>query len=654
MKWFKIILDITVLLLITTLLFLYTYKENEQLLPSSKYIVEVTDWDHQYNKKEIFDTITKFAKKEHIAIYKVITNYKNKKINKDIYVFNPTQQTSLNSFNTKQKYNYINNKELIKREVKGNYLITDNQFNAKELKDTLKAKGVNIKTYQLNRVMIAMGIIAEMNLVIPLIALVIIYLLYYIYEKNIHFKAYAVKTLHGYTLPKIIFEQFHMKCAYWFSLYIIQIGISAITLWLLGYSGNLKLYMIRLSLLSSIFIIIISFINLWTYLMLLNLNIAHMIKGKQHFKTIRLINTSAKGFLLALMAIVIIQNMAMITELNKIKASEKYWKLLDDYYTVEFTPSNGNESTQNKRMVHSRQLIMDSENQNNVILIKENNHQSAKNDYSPYEGNVMFVNQQFWDLYNKYYPTGLTMNNNKDVLEVILPNKYKDKFKQVNKEYQEWFNTLKDKHNKDGKLNINLANKDDYHIFSFNNRSIGDLSLVPSPIIVNVQSTDLWDDFYYAMLSQGGYLFKDYDALVKNIEKYNLENDVSGITNYKDSIMQEYRDNNIKLVIYIVSEIIIAIVTVIIILFDVKYYFDQNKKLILIKKIHGYTALRSNYKYLMMSNLFLIFVGLVTYYYFASSQLLSIFSFMIVLQLLLQLFTLRHFEQKSQQVIKEL
>ena len=88
-----------------------------------------------------------------------------------------------------------------------------------------------------------------------------------------------------------------MRCAYWFSFYIIQIGISAITLWLLGYGGNLKLYMIRLSLLSSIFIIIISFINLWTYLMLLNLNIAHMIKGKQHFKTIRLINTSAKGFI---------------------------------------------------------------------------------------------------------------------------------------------------------------------------------------------------------------------------------------------------------------------------------------------------------------------------------------------------------------------
>lgn len=75
--------------------------------------------------------------------------------------------------------------------------------------------------------------------------------------------------------------------------------------------------------------------------------------------------------------------------------------------------------------------------------------------------------------------------------------------------------------------------------------------LISAPIIINVQSTDLWDDFYYAMMSQGGYLFKDYDALVKSIKKYNLENDVSGVTNYKDIIMEEYGDNNIKLVIYL-------------------------------------------------------------------------------------------------------
>ncbi|MGC9603809.1 hypothetical protein ACO2FP_01415 [Staphylococcus warneri] len=63
MKWFKITLDGTILLLISTLLFLYTYKENEQSLPNSKYLVEVTEWNHKYNKQDIFNTITKFAEK---------------------------------------------------------------------------------------------------------------------------------------------------------------------------------------------------------------------------------------------------------------------------------------------------------------------------------------------------------------------------------------------------------------------------------------------------------------------------------------------------------------------------------------------------------------------------------------------------------------
>ncbi|MFB2003774.1 DUF1430 domain-containing protein [Staphylococcus aureus] len=654
MKWFKITLDGTILLLISTLLFLYTYKENEQSLPNSKYLVEVTEWNHKYNKQDIFNTITKFAEKEHIAIYKVMPNYQNKKINKDIYVFNPTQQTSIHSFNSTQKYNYINEQALIKRDVKGDYIITDHLFNDKELKGILKSKGVTIETYHLDRVMMVIGFITEMNLTIPIIALLLVYLLYYIYDKNIHFKEYAVKALHGYTLPKMIFENFGLKSTYWIILFIIQVIITNTILLLLNYNGNLKLYMIRLSVITGTFILIISLINLWTYLILLNLNIANMIKGELHFKTIRLINTFTKGILLALLAIVIIQNMVVITDLNKIKETEKYWKILDDYYAIEFAPSAGNEDVQNKRMIASHQLIKDSEKHNNTILVKVNNPQSVKNNYSPYEGNVMFVNQTFWKLYNKYYQTGLSLPDNKNMVEILLPNQYRYSLKDVKKEYQEWFHTLKDKHNKDGKLNISLTSRDNYHIFSFNNREIKDLMLISAPIIINVQSTDLWDDFYYAMTSQGGYLFKDYDALVKSIKKYNLENDVSGVTNYKDIIMEEYRDNNIKLVIYLFSEMIIAITTVIIIIFDVKYYFDQNKKRILIEKIHGYSPLRSNYKYLWVSNLFLIFVGLLTYYCFSSLYLMPIFSLLIVFQLLLQLFTLRHFEKQSHQVIKEL
>ena len=71
--------------------------------------------------------------------------------------------------------------------------------------------------------------------------------------------------------------------------------------------------------------------------MLLNLNIANMIKGR-HFKTIRFINTVCKSILLVLIANVMIENTSVIKDLNKIKETEKYWNVLDDYYTIEFAP----------------------------------------------------------------------------------------------------------------------------------------------------------------------------------------------------------------------------------------------------------------------------------------------------------------------------
>ncbi|MGC9603811.1 hypothetical protein ACO2FP_01425 [Staphylococcus warneri] len=84
-------------------------------------------------------------------------------------------------------------------------------------------------------------------------------------------------------------------------------------------------------------------------------------------------------------------------------------------------------------MIASHQLIKDSEKHNNTILVKVNNPQSVKNNYSPYEGNVMFVNQTFWKLYNKYYQTGLSLPDNKNMVEILLPNQYRYSLKDVKK-----------------------------------------------------------------------------------------------------------------------------------------------------------------------------------------------------------------------------
>ncbi|CAC8504506.1 membrane spanning protein [Staphylococcus aureus] len=97
MKWFKLILDVTTFILIAILLFVYTYKENEEILPDTKYPIAVTDWNKKYSKNEIYKRINQFAKNENVAIYKSTSNYTNKNVDKDIYVFNKSKATTKSS-----------------------------------------------------------------------------------------------------------------------------------------------------------------------------------------------------------------------------------------------------------------------------------------------------------------------------------------------------------------------------------------------------------------------------------------------------------------------------------------------------------------------------------------------------------------------------
>ena len=74
--------------------------------------------------------------------------------------------------------------------------------------------------------------------------------------------------------------------------------------------------------------------------------------------------------------------------------------------------------------------------------------------------------------------------------------------------------------------------------------------------------------------------------------------------------MEMYHENNLKLTVLNFSQIIIAIILIIIILFDVKYYFEQHRKLLVIKKLYGYSTLRANYRYLLINNIVVILLNI--------------------------------------------
>ncbi|ORN81251.1 hypothetical protein B8A13_13135, partial [Staphylococcus aureus] len=64
-----------------------------------KYPIAVTDWNKKYSKNEIYKHINQFAKNENVAIYKSTSNYTNKNVDKDIYVFNKSKATTITPFN---------------------------------------------------------------------------------------------------------------------------------------------------------------------------------------------------------------------------------------------------------------------------------------------------------------------------------------------------------------------------------------------------------------------------------------------------------------------------------------------------------------------------------------------------------------------------
>ena len=65
-----------------------------------------------------------------------------------------------------------------------------------------------------------------------------------------------------------------------------------------------------------------------------------------------------------------IENTSVIKDLNKIKETEKYWNVLDDYYTIEFAPYHETKQSLIDNMLRSEQLVKTSEAENNTILFK--------------------------------------------------------------------------------------------------------------------------------------------------------------------------------------------------------------------------------------------------------------------------------------------
>ncbi|PNZ07131.1 hypothetical protein CD144_07385 [Staphylococcus equorum subsp. linens] len=195
---------------------------------------------------------------------------------------------------------------------------------------------------------------------------------------------------------------------------------------------------------------------------------------------------------------------------------------------------------------------------------------------------------------------------------------------------------------------------DNFEIYTFDTRSSLKNNFSKNPLVVLIDTTDLGNNFYYSSVTQGSYLFKDYENTNKYLKEYGLEDVVSGVTNYKDIVLKDFEDLNLKILIVSISILLSFITLVLTIIFDIQQYFEKNIKFLMIRKIHGFNLIKNNSKYLLLSNGLVILVGVISITVMKNIAILLLFIFIIIIQILIQSIYINKLEKNNLINLKEL
>ncbi|EZY75336.1 hypothetical protein V066_02758, partial [Staphylococcus aureus R0615] len=165
MKKFKLFLDFSTLLLISGLLFLFSFKESEEIIPESSNILTISNWDKSNIKPKVLDAIESSAKKHNIQIVKLTKDFDNKK---SIFVFNAKRN---HHELIKNKTSLLTSSDLLNKEIKGKYYIVGESFNTDALTNELNKVGLTADVEYINRNILFFELVIDNDLLVPFIFL---------------------------------------------------------------------------------------------------------------------------------------------------------------------------------------------------------------------------------------------------------------------------------------------------------------------------------------------------------------------------------------------------------------------------------------------------------------------------------------------------
>lgn len=654
MKWMKHLLDVVTLTLISLFLMLVLYEEDSEILTGSRVILEVESWDYQHSKEEVFEKFEKVAKDTDITIFKVIMEHKQHQEDKSIYAFNEkANHHNIAPMNTTYSYHRLTHAELMQRDVRGDYFILDNIDNKDQLKVALENVGIKVRIGSVQSWLIYKDVLVDQGVLLPFVTLLIIYLLYHLHYRSQNFKTYATMRLHGYRFFNILFLNIKKTITRWFIL-AISVGLVSIGLlkWL-ELDGQLEYFVSRLIVADILFWGILSISSLLSCILLIRIDIPLMIKGLKPYRLLRAMNHISKLSMLVLLTLLILPNLNQMKKLEQIQETEAWWGKLDDYYTIELKPIHQSENEERDWAKRYHQMVVYSEQYEQALLMRQNvSYEPNQGNFVPENGNVLFVNQNFVDFFKSQLRELSNLEDRPGQIELYLPPQAKNEVSAIRADFQDWVNFQLP--NPESKTKVQVTQlKDPYQVYAFDVRMGLSTTYLKSPAILMINAKDLTDDFYYSTLSQGELIFKNYENIVRNIDRFDLKNDVQGVTNYKDSVMKRYREAQTKWVVYSFSSAIAMAVLCIVTLLDVLHYFEQHRQWLLMRKMFGYSRWQNYRNYIILNGLFTALIGALLFERTQNSNVLWIFGVILLFQFVIQWVYIHYLEKQFNTLIRE-
>ncbi|WP_371025235.1 DUF1430 domain-containing protein [Paraclostridium ghonii] len=277
-----------------------------------------------------------------------------------------------------------------------------------------------------------------------------------------------------------------------------------------------------------------------------------------------------------------------------------------------------------KTLNFQRSPFINSENKNIDYNYKKN-IKSEKDLYSPYGRNIMvdknYLKRNLVKTFDDKKNVLDKIDNNSDVLNVLVPQKFKKYEKDIKKSYREWFyfqkvdvyNMYKNARNEelskkkidDLKINlIYIENNQTY--FTYDNYSGDYLNNIKNPL-VTVYTENVDNSVLAATLGTSMFLesTNEYSALeeVKNItQKYNA-NELNEISSVYDKKGQDISDIEDKIDRLTLNIIVISLVLIMLIIVITYVYYKSYISKIVIKSLYGYNFI-DTYKDLLLSNIY--------------------------------------------------